>query len=175
MNARLLPLLALILTGCGTPAWSARTAETCPSTLGDPRSDQERAYLSSLLALDDRRYEVVHRESPRQIEATAQNRHYGFRTTWVIRVQPGGVLSIDQPENERETHEFTQKWFDQLTRSIESYRCRDLDWLRWNAENRGLVPVGDVMPSSGGEAVTRKAPPSATVPVDLSSTADDGA
>ena len=144
--------LALFAVGCGTPNWAVRETAPCPESLHAPRANQERAYLAALLALSDRHYDVVHREAPRSIEAVARNRHYEFETTWVITIRTDGTVLVDQPENARETHEFTDNWHTKRVRSLESYRCRDLDWLRWNAESRGLVPVGAAgMIDAGGE------------------------
>ena len=148
MNKTLVLLFALLsfaVVGCGNPNWTARSTAPCPSALGSAAADQERAYLSALLALNDLHYQVVQHEASSHIEAVAQNGHYDFETTWVINVREDGSLSIDQPETQRETH----------VRPFETYRCRDVDWLRWTAESRGLVPVGaagtiDAPESTGG-------------------------
>src|SRR5688572_8436213 len=64
-------LLSIGLVGCAhSRPWSARTLPPCTLATGIPELDRERSYLASLLALDARRYAIVHTVRGREIEAT---------------------------------------------------------------------------------------------------------
>jgi hypothetical protein len=138
-------ILLLLVTGCASAprSWQPRTVASCTAALGAPL-DQERTYLAALLALSSRKYAVLHSEAPHSIEAESRSDYHPeiYTTRWVMRVRPDGSLEVDAPDNQRATHDRTESWYQRLSMSIQQLQCRDLNWLRWEAQNRGLLAIG---------------------------------
>jgi hypothetical protein len=151
--------LLICASGCAHQAqlWEPRTLARCGNSLGDPVLDRERTYLAALLALSSRQYAIVHSESPSWIEAESRSDYHPevFHTRWVLHVLDNGRLEVDSPENAREMHDKTDLWYAKLSQSVALLACRDLNWLRWEAQNRGLLAVGAGLvstPTSEGSA-----------------------
>jgi hypothetical protein len=137
--------LAIAASACGgAPAKPAypRELTRCSTSTGEAALDQQRAFLAMLLALEERRYVIARMTWPELIEATYLSDYHPerFHTTWLVRVLPDGALWLDHPEPQG--HERTEQWYARLLKSYGLYACRDVDWLRWQAENRGVLPVG---------------------------------
>lgn len=154
----------LVCVGCGSPGvWKARTTPACLASTGDAALDRERTYLAALLALNERKYVTVHTEAPVEIEADFQSSHKPdvAHTTWVLRVQGDASLEVDTPPNKATMHGKTERWYSGLVSTHRRLHCRDVNWLRWEAQNKGLLPIGAaglVQPSpatSGAEQLPR--------------------
>lgn len=153
-------LLVSLLPACASPQlWSARTTPGCYQRSGDPELDRERTYVAALLALNERGYAILHAEAPREIEAdfASSYRPEISHTRWLITIQPDASLLVDTPPNMREVHQRSERWYGNLVGNVQRLQCRDLNWLRWEAQNRGLLPIGAAgiamgpAPSAGGE------------------------
>jgi hypothetical protein len=142
--------LALAGLGCAhSSAWSARTLAGCKERTGVPELDRERAYLASLLALDSRRYAVVRHVQGRELEATYASDYPASQPHWrcVLSVLDDASVVLDVPSTTHDVSKREAQWADKLVFSIEQYQCRELDWLRWEAQNRGLMGVGADAPA----------------------------
>ena len=155
----LLAAAALALVGCSSPpkTWAPRREPACTLGSSTPELNQQRAFLASLLALEERGYTVLHMEWPLQLEAhfISNHRPDTYQTRWVVDVAPGGELSIRAPQGWDEPHDKTENWYQRLRKTITQYHCRELEWLRWQAENKGLLPIGmgmEAVPGAGGES-----------------------
>jgi hypothetical protein len=152
---RTLPLLLLLLlgvTGCAhTRPWSARTLPACAARTGVPELDRERSYLATLLALDARQYAIVHAVSGREIEATYSPNYPPSQPSarWVLSVLDDARVVLDVPSTAGPISEREEQWAERLAFSITQNQCRELDWLRWEAQNRGLIAVGAGPVASG--------------------------
>jgi hypothetical protein len=148
-------LSLLVLGACAhsPPPWEPHTLPGCHGSLGQPQLDQERTYLAAMLALSARHYAILHAEAPFLIEAESRTNYHPelFTTRWVMNVRPDGVLDIDAPSNDRDTHAKTQEWYRRLRNLIEQYQCRELAWLRAEATSAGLIAASAApAPSSAG-------------------------
>lgn len=169
-NFACLLFLAVLLCGCvKETTWVLHNTPGCPVSTSSPDLDRERTYLATLLALQSRGYAILRTKAPSYIEAThtSGNSPQVARVRWLIGIGPDASLTVDVPESERSMHPRVAGWYDTLLNSVRQLQCRDTNWLRWEAQNRGLVPIGAFVgsdaagpPSSGGES----APPSTRTP-----------
>lgn len=135
-RAALLVVLGVLMPACAAQPWHARTLPACPRSSGHPSLDRERAYVASLMALDTRGYAIVYAEPP-QVEAQLTGRAVG----WTLRAEPGGAIVIDLGAGAGEPSRKSYTWLGKLEQTVAQYRCRELEWLRWEAQNRGLLPL----------------------------------
>lgn len=135
-------LLCVCLIGCGKP-WIPRTVPACARSTGAAELDRERSYYALLLALSEARYVVVHAEAPRQIEAEYYTtyRPGSAYLRWLIDVGHDGTLSVQSLPPERRAPRNQQRLFERLRDDTRRMQCHELSWLRWEAQNRGLVPM----------------------------------
>jgi hypothetical protein len=158
---RLATLFSLVgLAACAPATWTPQTIPACLVATGDVQSDRERSYLAALLALETRGYVLLHAESPAQIEA-----EYGSasdsdttRVRWLVDAQPDGSLRVDSIPAGVPPSKKAASWYQKLEQSVRTLQCRDLNWLRWEAQNRGLMPMIGMAgaaevaaPTAGGE------------------------
>lgn len=144
--ACLLFLSALLAGGCvkKETVWVLHNTPGCPVSTSDPELDRERTYLATLLALQSRDYAVLITKAPTYIEAS----HAGgdspgvAHVRWLIGIGPDASLNVDVPEDRRRMHPRVARWHDSLINEVNQLKCRDTNWLRWEAQNRGLVPMG---------------------------------
>ncbi len=138
--------VGLCLVGCGSQNvhWTLHNTPGCRVSTHHAEVDRERTYLATLLALEARGYVVVETEAPTRIVASyvSGNAPGVARVRWVIGVGPDASLNVDVADGERELHPRVAGWYERLLEGVASLQCRDVDWLRWEAQNRGLVPIG---------------------------------
>ncbi|MFT3921322.1 MAG: hypothetical protein QM778_02180 [Myxococcales bacterium] len=150
-------LLHALLSGCVKKEtnWSLHNTAGCPVSTSSSELDRERTYLATLLALQARHYVIVKAQSPTYLEATrtSASNPAVARVRWLISVGPDASLNVDVPEEQRTMHRKVAGWYDELVAEVSSLQCRDPNWLRWEAQNRGLVPIGAYAgaESAGGE------------------------
>ncbi len=154
--------------------WSLQNSPGCPVSTSDPQLDRERTYLASLLALQERKYAILRTQAPSAIEATytSGNNPSVAHVHWLIGIGPDASLTVDVAEADRQMHRRVAGWYDTLLASVNQLKCRDPNWLRWEAQNRGLVPIGAFagVESAGAEAPMDQAGTAAAplpVPVQL--------
>jgi hypothetical protein len=160
-----------LLSGCvkKQTTWAIHNTPGCPVSTSQPELDRERTYLATILALQARGYAVMKAQAPSYIEAThtSGNSPGAAHVRWLISIGPDASLNVDVPPGEREMHPRVAGWYDSLLLNVSQLQCRDTNWLRWEAQNRGLVPIGayevgeaPAAATTGGEAGTL--PPAST-------------
>lgn len=164
---RFVVVLALLslLPGCARQkVWVPRVVPACASSTSDATLDRERTYLAALLAVQERGYAILRAEPPREIVAdyTSDYRPERSHSRWLLYVQPDGSLEVSTPADHRRVHARAEAWYGRLAQGVQRLSCRDLNWLRWEAQNRGLLPVGaavaPVAASAGGESAAPAGP-----------------
>lgn len=148
IDARLgMLLMAAAISSCGGSAsriWRTKDEPTCAMPSGTAETDRQRAFLAALIALEERGYTVVRMRWPKTLEAHYYSAYKPeiYQTRWVINVLPNAHLEFSAPSPWHRTHSKTDQWFERLYHTIQRYQCRDPEWLRWRAEERGLLPIG---------------------------------
>lgn len=146
--------LLFSLSAC-THVWTPRTVLGCYLSAGDPQLDRERSYYALLLALSERNYEILHAELPRQIEVAYHSDYAPQRSfvSWLIDVREDASFTVQSIPPGAEVTSKQERWFDLLAVSVRRFSCRDLNWLRWEAQNKGLLPMADALDAAaaGGE------------------------
>jgi hypothetical protein len=151
----MLAVFAALAAACSSPKlWAARSTPGCHASTGDPALDRERTYLATLVALNQRGYAILRAEPAREIEAdfVSDYKPEVSHTRWLLRVQSDASLSVDTPPSQRHMHQRSERWYSGLIQSVRGFQCRDLNWLRWEAQNRGLIPIGAVAQAPGTAA-----------------------
>jgi hypothetical protein len=155
-RALLFLFLATLASAC-SGVWQPQSIPACYAPIGVPALERERSYYAALIALSERKYVIVHAEAPRQIEVEYRSNYRPDQANvhWrvdiaddaAIRVQniPAGV-SVSRKALGRQ-----KQWFEMLSTSARRYSCRDVNWLRWEAQNRGLVPMAGGALAEQGE------------------------
>jgi hypothetical protein len=135
-------------SGCAT-TWSPRAIPACYAPSGDARLDRERSYYAALIAASDRKYVIARTDTPRQLEIEYRSAYKPEQghARWLIDVAPDASLQVQNvPAIElvsRKRRKRLEQWFAMLSDSTRGLGCRDLNWLRWEAQNRGLTPLVD--------------------------------
>jgi len=144
----------------------------CSASTSSPEVDRERTYLAALLALHMRGYVILKTQAPSYIEASnlSVNAPSVAPVRWLVGIGPDASLNVDVPDDQRAIHPRVATWYDSLLVNTIELQCRDTNWLRWEAQNKGLVPIGApeialaaAGATAGGEAADppQQAPPSA--------------
>lgn len=143
---------------------------------------RERSYHALLLALNERKYTILGSDPPRQVEAEYHSSYKPDEafTRWLIDIAEDGSLHVQSIPAETRVRRKQEHWFARLEASVRRVQCRDPNWLRWEAQNRGLVPLanglllseqplaaGAETPSSGtpGAAAPPTSPPAPSAPL----------
>jgi hypothetical protein len=134
---RWLWLLAGLAACAQPPAWQVRELPGCAQPLSDLQLERERGYLAALLALNARGYAIWRAELP---QIVAEVGPFKARSHFEVRVREDGQLELDAPGALADRR--TVNRYEKLRQTTATFRCRELEWLRWEAQNRGLAPVG---------------------------------
>lgn len=158
----LVACLMVATTGCAR-RWPSTPLTPCPGSAAGPAAGEE-AFLAMLLALKERKYEILHADvAKRQVTARYSLGYRGsfYNVTWLIQVHPSGKLQVD---TQRQRHRGKQikhvrKWFRNLERSYDEQRCKPLPLLRYEVWSQGIVRMPQPAPPTW---VPAPAPPPTT-------------
>jgi hypothetical protein len=145
LRSLVISCLVLCLAAC-TKAFTPRTIPACYKPSGVAEVDRERSYYALLLALSESRYVVLNADPPRQIVAEYYTSYTPGKAyaRWRIDSDKGGMLRVQSIPPEHRHPGTQEKLFGRLSDNTRRMQCRELAWLRWEAQNRGLVPLVEV-------------------------------
>jgi hypothetical protein len=163
-----LSLLLLFLAAC-TQAFTPRSIAPCQAGAALGALERERSYHALLLALSERKYTVLRSDPPRALEAEYHSNYKPDEafTRWLIEVAEDGSLRVQSIPAKTRVRRKQEFWFARLEESTRRLQCRDLNWLRWEAQNRGLTPLASgqmlsELPASAGAEAPISATPLAS-------------
>lgn len=139
-----LVLSLLCLTACATTThWQPRSMAPCLEPLKPESLELERARVAAMLALDAQGYAIL-AATKDTIEAQFY-RSEAARVHWILRIGPQASISAEISPEQQHVHRKTGFWYERLAHRLATYRCRELEWLRWEAQNRGLLAVAPAL------------------------------
>lgn len=116
----------VVFCACAPASWQVRTLPACYERLEDRAQERERAELAAVIALQNRGYAVSRRDG--WIEGVSAG------PRWRVRVSDAAELDVDAPSGGETA--VNRKYFGELQQSVAQVRCRPLEELRAEAQDR---------------------------------------